>query len=306
MAFATALSTDIVKVEGGELLGHSENHLIFSETAFENNLRVGRFAKLDTAQIDNMDGSANPVIAGLVRRNVSAAVEDGGLLSSANNELIEYVRQGMVSVDVKSGETPTLFDQVYASNAGDSDDGLATATNSDEYVNAEFLFEIKTDVWAIFLNATPGDSGLHEADAVGAHAASAISLLDAAGLTASIELEALATEMLPTNMRNALIADPGDGNAIPVVRSGLCTMTSAGAETRTLAIPSVIGSKLVLSFDVDGGDIVLTVASAANQTGNNTLTFADAGDYIILHCIQVAGVLAWRIGTNDGVALTTV
>ena len=303
MSFSQSLSINVVQVEGGELLGHSESHVIFSESTFENNLRVGRFAKLDTASIDNMDGSASPVIAGLVRRNVSSAVEDGGLLTTANNELIEYVRQGLVSVDVKTGETPAKFGQVYASNAGDADDGLATATNSDEYVNAEFLYEIKTDVWAIFLNATPGDSGLHEADAVGAHAASAISLLDAAGLTASIELEALATEMLPTNMRNALIADPGDAGAIPVIRSGLVALTSAGAETRTLAIPSVIGSKLVLSFDVDVGDIVLTVASAANQAGNTSLTFADAGDVIVLESIQVAGVLAWRITANDGVAL---
>jgi len=51
---------------------------------------------------------------------------------------------------------------------------------------------------------------------------------------------------------------------------------------------------------------VVTAASGVNQTGNNTLTFADAGDEILLVAIENSAALAWRVVSNDGVALSTV
>ena len=103
------------------------------------------------------------------------------------------------------------------------------------------------------------------------------------------------------------IADPGDGGAIPVTRSGTCalTTTTGGGETRTLAIPTLEGQKLSISFDVDGGDAVITVTGGLNQTGNDTITLADAGDYVLLEGVQVAGALVWRLVANDGGALST-
>ena len=158
----------------------------------------------------------------------------------------------------------------------------------------------------IYVTPAPGDVATHIADAAAAHAASAISLLDTAGLTAQDEVEAVIAEILVRI--GALIADPGDAGAIPVTRSGNVALTTGGSgETRTLAIPGAAGTRLVLSHDVDGGgDAVITVASAANQAGNNTLTMADAGDIIELIAVQVASALVWRIGANDGVALSTV
>jgi len=102
------------------------------------------------------------------------------------------------------------------------------------------------------------------------------------------------------------VADPGDAGAIPVTQSASVAITTAGAETRTLAIPSFIGQRLNICFDTDAGDCVITVASGVNQTGNNTLTGADAGDHISLEAITVGGTLAWRILANDGWALSTV
>lgn len=102
------------------------------------------------------------------------------------------------------------------------------------------------------------------------------------------------------------ITDPGDAGAIPVTASGTCAITTAGAETRTLAIPTFISQQITLCLDTDGGDAVVTVAQAVNQTGNNTLTMADAGDEITLRAITVGGALRWRVGSNDGVALSTV
>jgi hypothetical protein len=103
-----------------------------------------------------------------------------------------------------------------------------------------------------------------------------------------------------------LIADPGDTNAIPVTDSGNCALTSgAGAETRTLAIPTFVGQELRLSHDVDGGgDIATTVAGGIDSAGNTIITMADAGDACTLEAMQVAGALVWRIMGNAGCALT--
>jgi len=102
------------------------------------------------------------------------------------------------------------------------------------------------------------------------------------------------------------ISDPGDGVAIPVTASGYVNLVSAGAETRTVAVPTFEGQLLQLNFKTDGGNCVVTTATGANQTGNNTLTFADAGDHILLQGAILGANLVWRIVANDGVGLSTV
>lgn len=153
MAFGTGYLDDPQAVGGGERVG--KNHTILTALTFENNLKVGRFAKLDTGSLDNLDGSATPVIAGVVLRDVARPVEDGGVIDNTLYSQAEYAREGLVTVDVKTGETPAQFDLVYISNAGDANDGLATATGTDLAVNAEFIKEVQTDVWLISLNPAP-------------------------------------------------------------------------------------------------------------------------------------------------------
>lgn len=102
------------------------------------------------------------------------------------------------------------------------------------------------------------------------------------------------------------IADPGNAGAIPLTAISVeCLLTTGGAETRTLAVPTLRGQTVDLTLSVDGGNCVLTVASAINAAGNTILTFADAGDNIRLEAIRgAAGVLRWTIARNDGVALS--
>jgi len=106
------------------------------------------------------------------------------------------------------------------------------------------------------------------------------------------------------------IKDPGNGGAIMGTAagqtSGFCPLTSAGAETRTLAAPLFPGQEIDLICDTYGGNIVLTVASAINKTGNNTITFGAAKDMISLRAMTVGGVLFWRVVDTDGVSLSTV
>lgn len=104
---------------------------------------------------------------------------------------------------------------------------------------------------------------------------------------------------------SAVISDPGDTEAIPVTNSGSVSLVTTGAETRTLAAPSFVGQVLSLGFKTDGGDCVVTAAAGINQTGNDTLTFADAGDVITLIAIESGASKVWRVLSNDGVALST-
>lgn len=110
----------------------------------------------------------------------------------------------------------------------------------------------------------------------------------------------------PESPLQHLIADPGASGAIPVTNTGSVQIVTAGAETRTLAVPTKVGQQLALSMKTDGGDCVITVAAAINQTGNNTITLNDAGDFILLTAIQSGSNYRWRVTVNDGASLTTV
>lgn len=111
------------------------------------------------------------------------------------------------------------------------------------------------------------------------------------------------------SVQPADIADPGDAGAIPVVASGVCHLVTAGAETRTLADPTVTGLRLTLYFLTDGGNCVVTATSPLNGTGNNTITLADADESVDMVSVRDgASSYAWRVvGTdfNTG-ALSTV
>lgn len=95
-----------------------------------------------------------------------------------------------------------------------------------------------------------------------------------------------------------------DAAAIPVSSQGTVRLTTAGAETRTLAAPTWAGQTLSIYFQTDGGDCVVTAAAAINQAGNTVMTFADAGDCITLVGVHNGSVYVWRVLANDGVALS--
>lgn len=131
-------------------------------------------------------------------------------------------------------------------------------------------------------------------------------VVEASGAEDDLVTVRLIDEAPLINALDTAITDPGNAGAIPVTSSGVCPMTSAGAETRTIAAPTFIGQQIALIDDVHVGNIVVTAATAVNQTGNNTLTFGAAADACLLIAMQVAGALVWRIAANDGVALSTV
>lgn len=126
-------------------------------STFEDGLIGGRFAKLDTSSLDNLDGSATPVIAGVVEYRETKAVEDGNTYTNTGEgatHQVNVITWGKVTVDLVDGDTPAKFGTVYAVNASGSgaDFGKATTTSTDNVeVAGYFNREIKTNVWEVFI-----------------------------------------------------------------------------------------------------------------------------------------------------------
>lgn len=151
MAFATGYLGDPQKVGAGERFGN--NNTILSYADFEDGLKVGRFAKLDNGRLDNMDGSSTPVVAGVVLRNAAGPVEDGATVDATLYSQVDAMYDGLVTVNIVTGDTPSRFGLVYASNDGDDNDGLATTDTGQVPTGARFIQEVQSGVWLIAVTA---------------------------------------------------------------------------------------------------------------------------------------------------------
>lgn len=95
--------------------------------------------------------------------------------------------------------------------------------------------------------------------------------------------------------RGSEYKDPLDAGTITVDRTPcVCSLTSATAETRTLAIPTKLGAQVLLAMTADGGDITLTVTGGYNEDGNTTFVFSDPGQFVKFEAIDIGGTLTWR------------
>ncbi len=102
------------------------------------------------------------------------------------------------------------------------------------------------------------------------------------------------------------IADPGNGNAIPVTASGYVALVTGGAETRTLAAPTFVGQEIVLYMKTNGGNCTVTCTTTINETGNNTIIFANTGEAVRLFAVEEGATIRWRMAVADGAGLSTV
>jgi len=121
----------------------------------------------------------------------------------------------------------------------------------------------------------------------------------------SIDTEHLAAITTPT----AKVIVAAHEAAIPVTGNGNLALTIAGVETNSLAVPTFAGQILTISADTvsgEGSKRTITVAAPVNATGNNTLTFDAAGEFISLYGIKLGETFAWRVLGSDGVTLSTV
>lgn len=151
MSFGTGYLADPKGPSSGERYG--VNNIILTARTFEDALVVGRFAKLDTGSLDNVDASATPVIAGVVLRKASNPIEDVSTIDADLFKQVEYLRQGLVTVDVVAADTPAQFGDVFVHNVADADAGKATTVDdaNTEAANAEFIEEVAANVWLVRL-----------------------------------------------------------------------------------------------------------------------------------------------------------
>ena len=181
------------------------------------------------------------------------------------------------------------------------------------YTNAAGVAEVYAGAWTIGTNTGVGLKVLTGADA----AVAATTLLSGTGGAIQVDTGPVLTlaqalaQPFNGNLRSNVvqpypIADPGTGVAIPVTASGaIGLIIGAGVETNTLAIPTYVGQKLIITANtVAGGSRAITAASAINQAGNTIMTFTPIGDSIVLEGALIGGLRAWRVTSNDGVALS--
>lgn len=131
MAFANTVLADNPDLPAGEVIKASPYNVSAFEV-FENGLVEGRFCKFDSGSIDNLDASATPTIAGIVRRKITGeinAVGTPGTYSTSGQEIdqvAEVINFGFATVTVTDAADPSKYDAVNVVNAAGADAGKAT------------------------------------------------------------------------------------------------------------------------------------------------------------------------------------
>lgn len=104
---------------------------------------------------------------------------------------------------------------------------------------------------------------------------------------------------------------PDPGNAGAINPNGFGTpanvdIVTAGAETRTVPDPVKSGMTLKIGMKTDGGDCVITFATAYDEAGTTTFTLSDPGQCGIFESFAVSTTaFVWRrVGGESGTAVT--
>ena len=154
MAFTNTVKTEFDALGSGEVLRSKPSNVDTFET-FEDGLIFGRFAKYDTGSLDNLDGSATPIIAGIANRDITQPTGTNTYDSTrlpAGSQSADCITFGFATVDVVTGDTPAKYGVVYATNDGlvPADFGKATTTTLNNIAtNWVYMEELQTDVWLI-------------------------------------------------------------------------------------------------------------------------------------------------------------
>jgi hypothetical protein len=127
MSFANTVLQDNPDLGAGEVITASP-HNVSAFELFEDGLVEGRFVKYDTGQIDNMDGSATPVVAGIARRKITGEIGSGIYSTSgqAIDQVAEVINFGFATVAVTDDADPAKYGAVQFVNATGADAGKAT------------------------------------------------------------------------------------------------------------------------------------------------------------------------------------
>mgnify|MGYP003641093266 CR=1 FL=1 len=154
-AFSEGLTgQELQAVDAGEGFGTYPS----AQSTFQNSIAEGRFVKLDTGSIDALDNSATPLIAGVLLRNISGAIESNGLTDTTYQTSVQVIEDGYVTIDIQASAVPTALSKVYLVNSV-ADSGKVTQDSAFAdaiAVDAYFVREVKTGVWLIKINKIAG------------------------------------------------------------------------------------------------------------------------------------------------------
>jgi len=157
MSFANTVLQDNPDLGAGEFIAASPYNVSAFEL-FEDGLVEGRFVKYHTGSIDNMDGSASPVVAGIARRKITGEIGTGIYSTSgqAIDQVAEVINFGFATVAVTDAATPAKYGSVQFVNATGADAGKATdadvATNIVSAGDVVFWEPKAAGVWLVRIN----------------------------------------------------------------------------------------------------------------------------------------------------------
>jgi hypothetical protein len=157
MAFKDTTLQDNPDLPAGEVIKASPFNVSAFEL-FEDGLIEGRFCKYDTGSIDNMDGSASPVVAGIARRKITGEIGTGIYSTSgqAIDQVAEVINFGFATVTVTDAADPSKYDAVNVINDGTADAGKATeaavATGIVSAGDVVFWEQKAAGVWLVRIN----------------------------------------------------------------------------------------------------------------------------------------------------------
>ena len=159
MAFENTVLNEVLELPSGEVIKASPYN-VSSFERFEDGLVVGRFAKYDTGSVDNLDGSATPLIAGVVRRKVTGEITNVDAIYSASgpevDQVAEVINFGFATVTVTDAATPAKYEAVNVINDATADAGKATnaavAAGIISAGDVVFWEENRENVWLVRIN----------------------------------------------------------------------------------------------------------------------------------------------------------
>ena len=151
MAFNNTALQSNPDLPAGEVIKASPYNVSAFEL-FEDGLIEGRFCKFDGGQIDNLDASDTPIIAGIVKRKITGEIGTGIYSTSGMeiDQVAEVINFGFATVTVSGDAVPSKYAQVYTVNEESDDAGKATDSSGETIVNgAVFWEEKKAGVWLV-------------------------------------------------------------------------------------------------------------------------------------------------------------
>lgn len=104
------------------------------------------------------------------------------------------------------------------------------------------------------------------------------------------------------SQQNKAIKDPGSAGTIRVDRDlAHVALVSAGAEARTLAVPTQANLRMLIYAKTLVGNVTLTITSGGDEAGDTSFVFTATGQYLNLVSVEEGSTVRWRVVSSDGV-----